>query len=701
MGIKGMGQWRRLRQLGCFLAAFGLILGFHGSVPLGAKARPTVDLEQIAERPHQPSRPGGKQWPVEPSTDLLPAPVVIPRDIRQHWAGDCITALTQAGLVTADRQGLFYPDDPILWGDYVALLNRLVPSGPAGNWANPLEKALGATTAPTVAAHYPSQYYQPDRPLVRAEAIMALAVKLGANHQIAANTLINNSLQDGRQVPIYAREGVAAALAQGVVVNYPQGDRLNPTQRLTRGEAAALACRAAPDPTLRRWINPDWVAVAQVPVTVPTATSELRGVWLTNIDSQVLFSTEALTSAVDQLAALNFNTLYPVVWNWGFTLYPSRTAQRELGVSQHLYADLRPPQLGVREGDRDMLQEAIDLGHAKGMAVIPWFEFGFMAPANYELYRRHPDWFTQKRVEPLAPEAVKGKPPTQVPSQKPAEWIGSPPAEVLIRDQQRVDHWLAQAKQLDGELELEPVVPVDPGIWMEGNVIPRRWLNPFHPQAQKFLLELINELVTDYEVDGFQFDDHLGLPVEFGYDPYTINLYRAEHNGQEPPANYQDPGWVAWRANKISDFLAEVFKLVKARRPQAVVSISPNPYPFAYGNYLQDWPTWVNRGLVEELVVQIYRSDQNRFIWEMNKPSLQAALRAIPTSVGILSGLRAAPVGMSHIGDQIKAVRDRNLAGMSFFFYESLWIPPAHESREERVVGLQQAFARPIPRPRG
>ncbi|HIK43870.1 MAG TPA: family 10 glycosylhydrolase [Leptolyngbyaceae cyanobacterium M65_K2018_010] len=667
-----------------------LILGYQGWHPwqvqaLSPSKPPVSGLISPAKQ-----LPGENGLPTSPA----PPPPVIPTDIGSHWARDCLTALAQAGLITADNQGLFYPEEPILWRDYVALLNRLGPVGQSGGWANPLEKALGITTAPTVAANYPSQYFQLDRPLIRADGVMALAAKLGFNYQIAAHTLINASLRDGRQVPDYAREGVAAALAQGVMVNYPEATLFQPTRRLTRGEAAALICRASPVADLRRWIAPEWVAPAQPVGRLPTLNPETRGVWLTNIDSQVLFSQQALATAIDQLAALNFNTLYPTVWNWGYTLYPSRTAQRVLGDSQHLYGEISTPQLEAAQAERDMLQEAIDLGHAQGMAVIPWFEFGFMAPEPYELYRRHPDWFTQKRVEPQGPANAP-----VAPKQAPA---GKGSVDRLLadrsfsREKQRVKHWLAQNDDLGEVLEIAPAA--DPGIWLEGDVLPRRWLNPFHPQVQKFLLELINDLVSNYEVDGFQFDDHLGLPVEFGYDPYTINLYKAEHNGQEPPANYLDDGWVAWRANRISDFLAEVYKLVKARRPQAIVSISPNPYPFAYVNYLQDWPNWVNRGLVDELVVQLYRSDQNRFIWEMNKPSIRQALRQVPTSVGILSGLRADPVGMDHIGDQIEAVRDRKLSGVSFFFYESLWISPARESREDRLARLQQAFATPVPR---
>ncbi|WP_072016229.1 glycoside hydrolase family 10 protein [Leptolyngbya sp. KIOST-1] len=669
--VKG---WRR--SLLSFSAALILVLGSSGLLPLLPGAAMVPAEMALASGPKQGL---GDQVDPRPNIPRPSVPVVIPSDIQNHWAKACITELVEQRLLAPDARGLFYPDEPILWGDYITLLNLLSPVGPAQGWANPLERALGVTTAPTVAAHYPDAYFQRDRPLVRAEGIMALATKLGGSYQIAANTLINASLEDGRQVPPYAREGVAAALTQGVVVNYPQANRINPTQRLTRGEAAALLCRAAPNnPALRQTIDPAWVTQAQT-AAVASPLRETRGVWLTNIDSQVLFSTEALQTAVNRLADLNFNTLYPVVWNYGHTLYPSPTAKRELGVSQHLMGDLRAPG-PASESDRDMMQEAIEFGHARGMAVVPWFEFGFMAPANYELYRRHPDWFTQKQA------AARSDRPTST---------------LTALEQAKAaqfDTHQARRKQVD-EFLPDDAPLADPGIWMEGNVIPRRWMNPFHPQVQKFQLELINDLVSNYEVDGFQFDDHLGLPVDFGYDPYTINLYRAEHGGKAPPSNPQDAEWVAWRANKISDFLAEVYKLVKARRPNAVVSISPNPYPFAYVNYLQDWPTWVNRGIVDELVVQVYRSDQNRFMWEMNKPSIQAARRRIPVSIGILSGLRAAPVRMDFIADQMAAVRDRAYAGMSFFFYESLWIAPPPETAAQRVEKLQRAFASQANRP--
>ena len=42
---------------------------------------------------------------------------------------------------------------------------------------------------------------------------------------------------------------------------------------------------------------------------------ELRAVWLTNIGAAFLHHTTRLDEAFQHLALLNFNTIYPAVWN--------------------------------------------------------------------------------------------------------------------------------------------------------------------------------------------------------------------------------------------------------------------------------------------------------------------------------------------------------------------------------------------------
>ncbi|HEY9739314.1 MAG TPA: family 10 glycosylhydrolase [Coleofasciculaceae cyanobacterium] len=61
----------------------------------------------------------------------------------------------------------------------------------------------------------------------------------------------------------------------------------------------------------------------QVVASSPTtpASTELRGVWLTNVASPLLFIPWGVKRALHQLSLLNFNTVYPVVWNQGHTFY--------------------------------------------------------------------------------------------------------------------------------------------------------------------------------------------------------------------------------------------------------------------------------------------------------------------------------------------------------------------------------------------
>ncbi|MFM6151725.1 MAG: glycoside hydrolase family 10 protein, partial [Sphaerospermopsis kisseleviana] len=120
---------------------------------------------------------------------------------------------------------------------------------------------------------------------------------------------------------------------------------------------------------------------------IPKST-ELRGVWLTNIDSDVLFESNRLKQSLRTLHQLNFNTVYPAVWNWGYTLYPSKVAAKVIGKSVD-------PTPGLQK--RDMLKEIVTEGHKQGLTVIPWFEFGFMAPADSLLAKNRPAWLTNRR----------------------------------------------------------------------------------------------------------------------------------------------------------------------------------------------------------------------------------------------------------------------------------------------------------------
>ncbi len=205
----------------------------------------------------------------------------------------------------------------------------------------------------------------------------------------------------------------------------------------------------------------------------------------------------------------------------------------------------------ARFAERDALQELIDEAQPLGLRVIAWMEFGFAS--HYQ------------------PVAVKGE-------------------ELL----DRFPHWAALGR--DGK----PLVK-------NGFA----WMNAFDPEVQKLLTDLCLELVRGYpKLDGIQGDDRLpALPSSAGHNPALLAAYRAEHAGRAPPDSDQDPAWLQWRADRLTAFLRQLRAALKAERPALVLSFSPSPYPWGLQEYLQDWPTWLKEGLVDELLPQLYRRD--------------------------------------------------------------------------------------------
>ena len=210
-----------------------------------------------------------------------------------------------------------------------------------------------------------------------------------------------------------------------------------------------------------------------------------------------------------------------------------------------------------------------------------------------------------------------------------------------------------------------------------GNLVTKNgfdWLNAFHPEVQQFMIDLFKEVVTNYNVDGVQGDDRLpACASTAGYDSTTVALYRAENNGANPPASYQDASWIQWRAKKLNGFLKRLRTEVKAIRPAIDFTMSPSVYPFSLTEYLQDWPTWVDSGWVDKVMPQVYRYDIAAY-----NSTLTAMRNQVPATFrpnvypGVL--LRSGTYVASNIflGQMVQANRTAGFRGEVFFFYEGL-----------------------------
>jgi uncharacterized lipoprotein YddW (UPF0748 family) len=376
----------------------------------------------------------------------------------------------------------------------------------------------------------------------------------------------------------------------------------------------------------------------QAPVIkAETHRDELRGLWITNLGGALMYSSTRLDETVAEAKQLGFNTLYPAVWNRGYSSYPSPIAKQAgaLGRDPLTSIPLLPCQ--------DSLAGYVRQAKRQNLRLIPWFEYGLWIPTSSRLAKAHPDWLTQMRN---GQQVANPYPPSKV-----------------------IPHWL-------DDIRLEV---------MGGN---QAWLNPFHPEVQQFLTDLIVDVVTRYDVDGIQLDDHFGLAVDFGYDPFTEELYAADHGGMLPPLDSSDPQWMAWRAERLTGFMTQIHDAVKAANPKAIISLSPNTPDFAYRNYLQDWSRWVDLGLIDEAIAQVYRPDLTSFEDLLYSPELLRLQGQLPLSVGIYTGPGRNGKPIADTLAQAQASLAAGYDGFAFFCWETtLWM-----LKRDSAALVNQAF---------
>ena len=332
----------------------------------------------------------------------------------------------------------------------------------------------------------------------------------------------------------------------------------------------------------------------------PQLPFELRGVWITNVDSDTLTSRERIAETLDYLRSIGINIVYPVVYSRGMTMFPSATMEREFGIT-----------IDPRYEGRDVLREVLFEAHRNGIEVVPWFEFGFSCSHDQDggfILERHPEW---------------------------------------------------AAIDQDGRL-------------VKKNGF--EWLNAFDPEVQKYISDLMMEVVTNYDVDGVQGDDRLpALPTLGGYDEGTLARYRKE-TGKEAPRDIKDPEWVKWRADILTAFLSDLRKRIKAEHPNVTLSLSPSPFDWSLQEYLQDSKTWVAQGLPDTLHPQLYRRTEKEYRAILDETASQFPP---PANQKIFPGMlinigKDYLISAKMLRHEIAYNRSLGFSGEVFFFHEGL-----------------------------
>lgn len=262
---------------------------------------------------------------------------------------------------------------------------------------------------------------------------------------------------------------------------------------------------------------------------------------------------------------------------------------------------------------RDPLGELIEEAHAEGIEVHAWFEFGFSC--SYQ--------------QPDGGPLIRKRP----------EWAA------LDRD---------------------------------GQIVSRngfQWMSGLNPDVQQFVLSLLKEVVANYDIDGVQGDDRLpAMPSSGGYDAYSVELYKAEHDGESPPRDPLDRAWIQWRADKLSRFVERTYRELKALDRDLCVSWAPSVWPWSRDNYLQDWPRWAREGWGDLFCPQVYRRDLDAYRSTLSQVKEQVPADVLPkVAPGMLIALADGyELPSEQVRQMVRVNRELGFAGEVFFYYQGI-----------------------------
>ncbi len=149
-----------------------------------------------------------------------------------------------------------------------------------------------------------------------------------------------------------------------------------------------------------------------------------------------------------------------------------------------------------------------------------------------------------------------------------------------------------------------------------------RFLDPGHPEAAAYTVDVLVDLVRKYPVDGLHLDYIRYDGPEYGYNAASVERFNARHRrtGQPDPA---DPLWSDWRRRQVTQLVRRIYLEALAARPTLKVSAAlvawgepPSDTRLwtetrPYTDTFQDWRAWLEEGILDLAIPMNYFQEFN------------------------------------------------------------------------------------------
>jgi uncharacterized lipoprotein YddW (UPF0748 family) len=215
---------------------------------------------------------------------------------------------------------------------------------------------------------------------------------------------------------------------------------------------------------------------------------------------------------------------------------------------------------------------------------------------------------------------------------------------------------------------------------IKGNVVVKNgfyWMNGFDKKVQRFIQNLIFDLLKNYDVDGIQGDDRLpALPSEAGYNKPFVKRFKSKYKVNDTPSR-NDSLFTRYRVEWLNNFMKKLYTEVKKFKPNCIVSMSPSPYPWSVQEYLQDWPTWLKNNFVDYVIVQLYRYDIESYKKVLRENRLASGDLKHKMYAGILTSLANGYLIKEDLLEKKRQLNQQfQLRGECYFYYGGIELKP-------------------------
>jgi uncharacterized lipoprotein YddW (UPF0748 family) len=156
------------------------------------------------------------------------------------------------------------------------------------------------------------------------------------------------------------------------------------------------------------------------------------------------------------------------------------------------------------------------------------------------------------------------------------------------------------------------------------------YLSPLLPEVRKYLIDIIQELATNYDLDGIHLDYVRYAKNCYDYNPIGRILFREKYGIDPLLLTLSDKSlykglelaeidslmlkWEDFRRDAISDFVHNARKNLREIRPSLQLSAAVKPDPDdACKNFFQDWQYWLRQDWLDFVVLMNYTKDTKQF----------------------------------------------------------------------------------------